>query len=631
MKERGVPLYRETPKKRVKKTAIYLGVLYAFYFYYLLHLSNFANEYFPVTTKELSFAFSELKENPFNLSFNINIIGKFSAVYLFISLIILVYVYSKPTKIRTKEGEEHGSSRWLTNLKEFNKKYNYPYESSFYEEKPGTENIILSQSIRLGLNGHETKRNANVLVIGGAGTGKSRFFIKPNLLQMNSSYVVTDPSGELFQSTAKTLKSNGYKIKILNLNDMKLSFKYNPFHYIRDDLGVYMMIDTFIKNTDGKSKHSGDPFWDKAEKMFLSSLAFYLVENYDEKYQNFSNVNLLTQYALPQESGEPTLLDKLFEEVEKNIKEKGTYSIALENYKSYKSGAKDTARSIVISAQTRLFPFTMPTIRDLTSNDTLNLEKISQERTILYCILPTASTTYNFLSAMMFSQLFEMLYHQAESKKNKMLDEMVQFEFDEFANVGVIPNFDNLLATMRKYRISSNIILQNLSQLEAMYKDTYKSIIGNCDSQLFLGSSDGDTLKWISTNLDSTTITVSNITKGKNGSVSESKTKRELMTISELKTMNNDDCIVQIRGIDPYYGKKYSLESHPLYKQTGDYSDKYLYDLEDLFKEENCLLVEEIEKIKEKSRNIFKNNNLDVKEKTEFYFSDNFSPKIIFQ
>lgn len=631
MKERGVPLYRTTPKKRVKKTATYLGVLYAFYFYYLLHLSNFASEYFPVTAKELSFAFSELKENPFNLSFNINIVGKFSAVYLFISLIILVYVYSKPTKIKTKEGEEHGSSRWLTNLKEFNKQYNYPYGSSFYEEKPGTENIILSQSIRLGLNGHETKRNANVLVIGGAGTGKSRFFIKPNLLQMNSSYVVTDPSGELFQSTAKILESNGYKIKVLNLNDMALSFKYNSFHYIRDDLGVYMMIDTFIKNTDGKSKHSGDPFWDKAEKMFLSSLAFYLVENYDEKYQNFSNVNLLTQYALPQESGEPTLLDKLFEEVEKNVKEKGTYSIALENYKSYKSGAKDTARSIVISAQTRLFPFTMPAIRDLTSTDTLNLEKISQERTILYCILPTASTTYNFLSAMMFSQLFEVLYHQAESKKNKMLDEMVQFEFDEFANVGVIPNFDNLLATMRKYRISSNIILQNLSQLEAMYKETYKSIIGNCDSQLFLGSSDADTIKWISTNLDSTTITVNNITKGKNGSVSESKTKRELMTISELKTMNNDDCIVQIRGIDPYYGKKYSLESHPLYKKTGDYSDKYLYDLEDLFKEENCLLDEEIEKIKEKSRNIFKNNNLDVKEKTEFYFSDNFSPKIIFQ
>ena len=426
----------------------------------------------------------------------------------------------------------------------------------------------------------------------------------PNLLQANCSFVVTDPSGELLESTGKFLEDQGYKIKVFNLVEMQHSNCYNPFNYIRDDLGVLMMINCLIKNTNPTGADKGDPFWEKSETALLQALCFYLIKYRPKNEQNFTSVMKLLRAAEVNENdpSQKSVLDRIFEDVEK----KDPNSIALKQYQTFKMGAGKTLKSILISTSVRLTVFNMWQIENLTGTDDIDLGSIGDEKTALFVIIPAADDTFNFLVSMMYSQLFETLYYHAETEcEGKRLPYHVRFLLDEFANIGTIPDFEKKLATMRKYEISCTIILQNLAQLKTMYKDNWGSITGNCDSFLFLGGKEYDTLEAISKELGDATIIVRNNSRsfGKSGSSSQSfnKTARKLMTPDELSRMPNSDCILMIRGLKPFYGKKYDYPKHPNYKYTGDANDEFLYDVSAKFnnykkKEENDDVVIENEK-----------------------------------
>ena len=345
---------------------------------------------------------------------------------------------------------------------------------------PGSKNMIFTRDIYMSMNGRKTRRNNNVLCIGGSGTGKSRFLVKPSLLQANCSFVVTDPSGELLETMGKYLQKMGYEVRVFNLVQMEHSNCYNPFHYIRNEEGVLIMINTLIKNTNPKDSHSSDPFWEKAETALLQACCFYLVSECSKEDQNFSNVMKLLRCASAVEGQEnvDSALDILF----KDLEAKDPEHIACQSYKIFKSaGGGKTAQSILISCQTRLQHFNLTAIKNLTNTDNINLGDMGDKPVALFCITPAADTTYNFLVALLYSQQFETLYHHAETEcKGKRLKHHVRFLLDEFANIGRIPDFSEKLATMRKYEISCTIIIQALSQLKAMYKDEWEVLVGNC-------------------------------------------------------------------------------------------------------------------------------------------------------
>lgn len=538
---------------------------------------------------------------------------------LFTAFGIGLYALMKVTgkKKFHRKGEEHGSSRWA-NKKEIASLLDKPPKSQKGEKKPRDQpkqkkgefvmdnNIILTNDVKMFLNTRQTRKNLNVMVIGGSGSGKSRFYVKPNLMQANTSYVCTDPKGELLRSTGKMLESYGYKIKVFNLIDMAHSHNYNPFNYIYDVDGNYSatavikMVNVLMKNTSKEGGGGGDQFWDDSTKALLAALCFYLVECEDKSMQNFSEVMKLLKKAEVKEGSDDyqSDLDLIFDALEfpekyqteeaehneqfknlnlidlaKSAKPANRY-MCLKYYKDFKKAAGDTAKSILISTAVRLQAFNIPEVMDLTCCDNIHLEMIGDEKTVMYIIIPSSDDTFNFLAAMMYTQLFDVLYDRANFKHGGRLPFHVRCLLDEFANVGTIPRFEELLATMRSMEISANVIIQNLSQLKKMYKDSWENVLGNCDSLLFLGGQEPTTLEHVSKTLGKETIDTRshNRTRGKNGSTSENDgiLGRELMTVDELKVMKDNECILFVRGIYPFFCDKFVIEKHPNYKLLED-------------------------------------------------------------
>ena len=444
-------------------------------------------------------------------------------------------------------------------------------------------NMIASNDTKLSINDRKTFRNNNFLILGGAGTGKSRFVIKPNLLQENCSYVVTDPSGEIIVSCGKVLSDHGYKIKIFNLSNMWHSNTYNPFNYIRDEAGVLMVIDCLIKNTTGKNE-KGDQFFTNSEKLLYSACIFYLIDfETDESRKNFSSVMDMINMSQVDENNPSSKseLDLMFEQIDQT-------SLAAKYYKAFKQAAGKTLKSIIISCVVRLQSFMTPQVTRLTGSDNINLASIGDEKTILFIITPQADRTFAFLASMLYSQLFETLYHKGETQKLKTGSERLTYHvrclMDEFANIGEIPEFPSKLSTMRKYNISATIVLQDNSQLQSMYKDEWRTIMANCDSTIFLGNAEPDTLKYFCEKLGNETVTAQS--RGRSyGSKSGSsqnyqQVKRETLTAEEIGRLPNDECLVFLRGERPARDKKFKYETHKNYDLTGDAhsENNYAYD-----------------------------------------------------
>lgn len=442
----------------------------------------------------------------------------------------------------------------------------------------------------MSLNTRQHRENLNVLVIGGSGSGKSRFYVKPNIMQLNTSYVVTDPKGELLRSTGKLLEDNGYKIKVFNLIDMRNSHNYNPFAYVYDrktgELNksyVIKMVNVLMKNTKQEGASGGDQFWDDATKALLSALAFYLLEKGADNEKNFAWVMQLLKQAEVKEDEEDfeSPLDIKFKELEAE----NPISMAVSYYKDFKKAAGETAKSILISCAVRLQAFNLPDVANLTHTDTLELDKIGDEKTAVFVIIPSSDVTFNFLAAMMYTQLFDTLYDTANFKYGGRLPVHVRCLLDEFANIGTIPDFDKLLATMRSMEISANIIIQNIAQLKKMYDKSWEILTGNCDSLLFLGGKEASTTEMISKALGKETIDVvaQNRTKGHRNnstSINNSIMGRELMTADELTVMPTDECILIVRAFHPFYCHKYDIEKHPNYQylEDSDKNNAYLID-----------------------------------------------------
>lgn len=530
----------------------------------------------------------------------------------------LLFVLMKVTNRKKlhRKGEEHGSARWAT-AKEKKSLLDKPKKSkkSEIKNKKGVyipdNNIILTNDVKMSLNTRQTRKNLNVMVIGGSGSGKSRFYVKPNIMQANTSYVCTDPKGELLRSCGQFLENQGYEIKVFNLIDMSSSNNYNPFAYIYDidgnysETSVIKMINVLMKNTKENENSGGDQFWDDSTKALLSALCFYLIEVEDEEKCNFSEVMKLLKKAEVKEGKDEfqSDLDLIFDALEfpekyaadnnqsespelnriaKKAKPANQY-MCIKYYKDFKKAAGDTAKSILISTAVRLQAFNLPKVMNLTCCDTLELEKIGDRKTALFIIIPSSDNTFNFLAAMMYTQMFDVLYDRANFRHGGRLPVHVRCLLDEFANIGNIPRFEELLATMRSMEISANVIIQNLSQLKKMYKDSWENVIGNCDSLLFLGGQEPTTLEHVSKMLGKETIdTVSRSrSKGKNSSSSTNDgiLGRELMTIDELKVMKDDNCILFVRGMYPFFSKKYKIENHDNYKSLEDYDKNNAFDV----------------------------------------------------
>ena len=452
------------------------------------------------------------------------------------------------------------------------------------EKEQNSESEILSElSVRnvkrMKARGRKIKPmlNLNIMILGGSGTGKSRFWVKPNLMQCNTSYVVTDPSGELLQSCGKMLERMGYRIKVFNINDMKHSSNYNPFHYLRgydgkiNNNNVIKMINVFMMNTKGDGQ-SGDPFWDDATRLLLSAICFLLVETGSEEEQNFSTVLDLIHKAkvIEGKEEEKSELDLIFDK----HKEESPKSLSCQYYDEFKQAAGKTMQSILISTTTKLQHFKLEDMRNLTFTDNIHLETLGDEKTALFIIIPSSDTTFNFLAAMMYTQLFDTLYDRAINYYHGRLPVHVRFILDEFANTGKIPEFEKILATCRKFEISANIILQNLSQLKRLYEKSWEELPGNTDTIVYLGGKDQFTNEYISKELGKETIDTLSInkTKSKQGSTSynDGILGRELATIDELGVMDNNNCIVMVRGLHPFFTEKFDISNHPRYAMLDE-------------------------------------------------------------
>ena len=456
-----------------------------------------------------------------------------------------------------------------------------PEKNNKKPDKKASKTVISSKELAsMRKTGAKIKPmlNLNMLILGGSGTGKSRFFVKPNLLQCNTSFVVTDPSGELIQSCGKMLEQMGYKIKVFNINDMQHSSNYNPFHYLRDFDGkinnnnVIKMINVFMMNTKVEGTSGGDQFWDDATRLLLSAICFLLIETGSEEEQNFSNVLDLIHKAkvIDGKEEEKSELDLIFDQHKAN----NPKALSCQYYDEFKQAAGKTMQSILISTTTKLQHFKLEDVRNLTYTDNIHLETLGDEKTALFIIIPSSDTTFNFLAAMMYTQLFDTLYDRAISYYHGHLKYNVNFMLDEFANIGKIPEFEKILATCRKFGIGAQVILQNLSQLKRMYEKSWEELPGNCDSVLYLGGKDQSTNEYISKELGKETIDTLSInkTKSRQGSTSynDGIMGRELATIDELLRMDNNDCIVMVRGLPPFFTPKFDVSNHPRYSMLDE-------------------------------------------------------------
>lgn len=483
-----------------------------------------------------------------------------------IFIFLLIYGIGIGTYFSTlrnyRRQEEYGSAKWGSASK-VNKKYS---------DKTYSKNKILSQNVCIGLDGKKHRRNLNTLVIGGSGAGKTRFYGKPNIMQCNTSFVILDPKGEILRDTGNLLEKEGYVIRVIDLIDMSKSHGYNPFAYIQDDKDVLKLITNLIRNTTPKGAQSNDPFWEKSETALLEALCLYLINEAPEEEQNFSMVMEMIVAAEPKEDDEDYIspLDQLFIELENDKPE----SLALKQYKIYKQAAGKTAKSILISVGVRLAAFNLESIASLTHYDELELEKMGERKTALFAVIPDNDSTFNFLIGMLYTQLFQMLYYSADIIHHGELPIPVHFMMDEFANVALPDEFDKLLATMRSRRIFVSIIIQNLAQIKALYKDAWESIVGNCDELYYLGGNEQSTHKFMSEYLGKETLDTNTYGKssGRNGNYSTNyqQAGRELLTADEVRLLDNDYALLFIRGELPILDKKYNILKHPNVTYTKD-------------------------------------------------------------
>jgi len=492
------------------------------------------------------------------------------------SALLWCVVYTKGINAKKyRKGIEYGSARWG------NREDIKPYTDPIPEN-----NIILTATERLMMSNRPPSpkyaRNKNVVVIGGSGSGKTRFYVKPNLMQMHSSYVVTDPKGTVLVECGKMLKNNGYKIKVLNTVNFKKSMKYNPFAYIKSEKDILKLVNAIIANTKGEGEKSGEDFWIKAEKLYYTALIGYIWYEAPESEKNFSTLLEMIDLSETHEGDETykNPVDMMFERLE----ERSPEHFAVKQYKKYKLASGKTAKSILISCGARLSPFDIKELRELTEKDELELDTIGDRKTALFVIISDTDDTFNFIVSILYTQLFNLLCDKADDEYGGRLPIHVRCLLDEFANVGQIPKFEKLIATMRSREISASVILQSQSQLKAIYKDNADTIIGNCDTVLFLGGKEKTTLKEMSELLGKETIDLMNTSenRGRERSygVNYQKLGKELMTPDELSVMDGNKCILQIRGVRPFLSDKYDITKHPNYKYLSDYDTKNSFDIE---------------------------------------------------
>ena len=487
---------------------------------------------------------------------------------------LIIYVKGKNAK-KYRKGMEYGSARWGTaeDIK--------PYTDPVFEN-----NIPLTQTERLTMNSRPKQpkyaRNKNILVIGGSGSGKTRFFVKPSLMQMHSSYVVTDPKGTVLIECGKLLQRGGYRIKVLNTINFKKSMKYNPFAYLRSEKDILKLVNTIIANTKGDGEKSGEDFWVKAEKLYYTALIGYIWYEAPDEEKNFTTLLEMINASEASEDDEDfqNPVDLMFERLE----EKDPEHFAVKQYKKYKLAAGKTAKSILISCGARLAPFDIKELRELMETDEMELDTIGDRKTALFVIISDTDDTFNFVVSILYTQLFNLLCDKADDVYGGRLPVHVRCLLDEFANIGQIPKFEKLIATIRSREISASIILQSQSQLKAIYKDNADTIVGNCDTTLFLGGKEKTTLKEISEILGKETIDSFNTSETRGRELSHGlnyqKLGKELMTQDEIAVMDGGKCILQLRGVRPFFSDKFDITKHPKYKYLSDADPKNAFDME---------------------------------------------------
>ncbi len=509
--------------------------------------------------------FSQVLERPFSIGWT-----PYTLKYMLVGLLlygcgIALYYSSRENR---RPGEEYGSAKW-GNPKELNRKY--------MDHQHKDANIILTQRVRLGMDGYITQRNMNVLVVGGSGSGKTRFFCKPNIYSANCSYLITDPKGELLRAAGALLAAQGYEVRVFNLIDPGQSDGYNPFSYIHSEKDVLTLIDNLIKNTTPRNASSNDPFWEKAEIALDSALMLYLVSEAPPEEQNFEMLIYMMNFAEVREEDDQyrSPLDMLFRALE----EEQPNHVAVKQFKAFKQAAGKTAKSILISCGARLAPFDIPQLREVMAYDELELDRIGDRKTAVFFIISDTTQTYNFLVALAFSQMFNLLCERADNVHGGRLPHHVRVLWDEAANTGQVPQLEKIVAVIRSREISLTLFYQQLAQCKAIYDKHAETILGNMDSVIFLGGREASTIKEISENwLGKATISMQTDSRSRGQSESYSQNNqrlgRELMTPSELATMPGDKCILQLRGLPPFYSPKYDLKKHPNYRYTAEADKK---------------------------------------------------------
>lgn len=548
-----------------------LGILPTIWF--ALLVAPFADGGITEIIQNLSEAFA----NPFNIVFCENSLKTVLIFLVAYALGILIYVSSEKNYRRR---EEHGSAKWGKTAVILKK----------YSDAEKEKNKVLTQNTAIGLDGRKHRRNLNVLVCGGSGSGKTRFYAKPNIMQANTSFVVLDPKGEILRDTGNLLKAKGYEIKVIDLINMDKSDCYNPFVYLRDDNDIQRLVTNLFKNTTPKGSQTQDPFWDRAAMMLLLALIFFLHYEAPVEEQNFAMVLDMIRAGEVREEDDSfkSPLDRLFERLE----DKDPTHVALKYYRAYRSGSGKTLKSIQITLLARLEKFNLNSLSGITQTDELELHMIGERKTAIFGVIPDNDSSFNFIIGMLYTQLFQQLYYQADIIHSGRLPVHVHFVMDEFANVALPDEFDKLLSTMRSREISVSIIIQNMAQLKALFEKQWESIVGNCDEYLYLGGNEQSTHKYVSELLGKETIDTNTYgqSKGKNGNYSTNYqvSGRELLTPDEVRLLDNKYALLFVRGERPIKDLKYDILKHPNVDKTADGTGKpYVhgfndYSLEDI-------------------------------------------------
>jgi len=575
---------------RDKKKFVIKNLPYLFFFYLANIFSRHINSYVGGDyVDKMIVALSDIGTLSYLPSFHID--DLFAGICFSAVIWLIVYQKKKNAK-KFRQGVEYGSARWGS-FKDIE-----PYLDETFEN-----NILLTNTERLTMNSRPKNpkfaRNKNVLVVGGSGSGKTRFFLKPNLMQMHSSYVVTDPKGTVLIECGKMLEKHGYEIKVLNTINFKKSMHYNPFAYLRSEKDILKLVQTIMANTKGEGEKSTEDFWSKAERLYYTALIGYLYYEAPEEEQNFESLLAFIDASEVREEDEnfKNAVDYIFDALEK---EKPNH-FAVKQYRKYKLAAGKTAKSILISCGARLAAFDIEELRNLMEYDEMGLDTIGDKKTALFIIISDTDDTFNFVVAMMYTQLFNLLCDKADDVYGGRLPVHVRCLLDEFSNIGQIPKFEKLIATIRSREISASIILQAKSQLKAIYKDHADTILGNCDSELFLGGKEGTTIKELSENLGKETIDLYNISETRSNQKSfglnYQKLGKELMSRDELKVMDGGKCILEIRGARPFFSDKFDITKHKNYKLLSDYNKKNAFDIEKYLKRKDKVNLKENMKI----------------------------------